>query len=351
VRYWETHAKPRNVSDRRPNDFRRPPSRSRTWGAVAMNFGDGPAVCTATLFHRRASRGAKRSCYLGSQKRVRCDRQRARTSCRSEGCFAKTWRVAHPSRPRLHFGRMRARTELQLAARTRASISSRRRGVRSHYGARASSMETTERRDRKTGLCWFAPGGGSKRWVSRVSIMIPAGMRMIDMRGKTIIPGLWDMQRGPRRAFPEWGVRIPRFVGVTTAPRNMGGEKNFLTTFRDAIAGANGCSVRDSCSPAWLTVAEQMHSVPSTPTHRSRADRSFDALFARAGFFRQMKLYTLHQARRGRLQLYAHAATKIGDDGHRPRFRARLTLAIDGGFGCRQTSRIFQCVATRRAMR
>src|SRR5205085_1441358 len=66
----------------------------------------------------------------------------------------------------------------------------------------------------------------------RQAVSIPAGTRTIDLHGKTIIPGLWDMHA--HVALPEWG---PAYlgVGVTTA-RDMGGEKRFLIAFRDAIS-------------------------------------------------------------------------------------------------------------------
>jgi imidazolonepropionase-like amidohydrolase len=38
---------------------------------------------------------------------------------------------------------------------------------------------------------------------SRQAITLPGGVRTIDARGKTIIPGLWDMHA--HVALPEWG--------------------------------------------------------------------------------------------------------------------------------------------------
>jgi len=66
----------------------------------------------------------------------------------------------------------------------------------------------------------------------RGSTPIPQGTKTIDVRGKTIIPGLWDMHA--HVSLPEWG---PAYLGVgVTTIRDMGGEKGFLTAFRDAIA-------------------------------------------------------------------------------------------------------------------
>jgi imidazolonepropionase-like amidohydrolase len=66
----------------------------------------------------------------------------------------------------------------------------------------------------------------------RASTPVPPVAKRIDVRGKTIIPGLWDMHA--HVALPEWGLAYLG-VGVTTI-RDMGGEKGFLTAFRDAIA-------------------------------------------------------------------------------------------------------------------
>jgi len=66
----------------------------------------------------------------------------------------------------------------------------------------------------------------------RASTPIPPVAKRVDVRGKTIIPGLWDMHA--HVALPEWGLAYLG-VGVTTI-RDMGGEKGFLTSFRDAIA-------------------------------------------------------------------------------------------------------------------
>ena len=118
------------------------------------------------------------------------------------------------------------------------------------------------------------------------TVAVPAGVRTIDARGKTIIPGLWDMHA--HVALPEWG---PEYlgVGVTTA-RDMGGEQRFLTAFRDAfatgkvlgprllLAGLVDGSGADAFGTVYADTPEQGRAV-------------VDAYHA-AGF-QQMKLYTL----------------------------------------------------------
>ena len=72
----------------------------------------------------------------------------------------------------------------------------------------------------------------------RDSVSIPAGTRVIDVRGKTILPGLWDMHGHVSQI--EWGP-VYLAAGVTTV-RDMGGEARFLSDLRDTFAavGAPG---------------------------------------------------------------------------------------------------------------
>jgi imidazolonepropionase-like amidohydrolase len=75
---------------------------------------------------------------------------------------------------------------------------------------------------------------------SRASIRIPKGVRVVPADGMTIVPGLWDMHAHVSQI--EWG---PAYLaaGVTTA-RDMGGEKAFLTAFRDALSSGRGLGPR-----------------------------------------------------------------------------------------------------------
>lgn len=70
----------------------------------------------------------------------------------------------------------------------------------------------------------------------RVAVTIPAGAQVLNARGTTIIPGLWDMHGHVSQI--EWG---PAYLaaGVTTV-RDMGGEAAFLTAIRDAWAAGAG---------------------------------------------------------------------------------------------------------------
>ena len=66
----------------------------------------------------------------------------------------------------------------------------------------------------------------------RAAVAIPDGARIIDVSGKTLIPGLWDMHAHANQV--QWA---PAYLagGVTTI-RDLGNELEFATAFRDAVA-------------------------------------------------------------------------------------------------------------------
>ena len=69
------------------------------------------------------------------------------------------------------------------------------------------------------------------------AVTIPRGTPTVDVRGQTIIPGLWDMHAHASQV--DWGP-VYLAAGVTSI-RDMGGEPDFLAAFRDATAaGAIG---------------------------------------------------------------------------------------------------------------
>ncbi len=67
---------------------------------------------------------------------------------------------------------------------------------------------------------------------SRSDIEIPDNAAVIDVTGKTLMPGLWDMHAHSNQV--QWA---PAYLagGVTTI-RDLGNELEFATAFRDAIA-------------------------------------------------------------------------------------------------------------------
>lgn len=157
----------------------------------------------------------------------------------------------------------------------------------------------------------------------RGKVQIPRGARTIDVQGKTIIPGLWDMHA--HVALPEWG---PAYlgVGVTTA-RDMGGEKTFLVAFRDALRDTRVLGPRlllaglvdGAGAEAFGTVYAE------TPAEARAVVNDYHA----AGF-QQMKLYTQLKADVAGAVIRRAHELGMTVTGHVPR---SLTLAsyIDSG--------------------
>jgi imidazolonepropionase-like amidohydrolase len=176
-----------------------------------------------------------------------------------------------------------ARAELAAAARVSASIPVVADSEFALVGARI--VDGTTRAPIDDGAVLVRDGRISVVGPRRAVVIHP-GVRTIDARGKTIIPGLWDMHA--HVALPEWG---PAYlgVGVTTA-RDMGGEERFLIAFRDAIRAGRVLGPRlllaglvDGSGP------EAFGTVYADTPDQGRA--VVDAYHA-AGF-QQMKLYTL----------------------------------------------------------
>ena len=74
----------------------------------------------------------------------------------------------------------------------------------------------------------------------RAEIEIPPGALRIDVRGKTILPGLWDMHTHVTQV--EWGP-VYLAAGVTTV-RDMGNELELITALRDAISSGSALGPR-----------------------------------------------------------------------------------------------------------
>jgi imidazolonepropionase-like amidohydrolase len=70
----------------------------------------------------------------------------------------------------------------------------------------------------------------------RRSVKIPAGATRIDISGKTVLPGLWDMHAHFEQV--EWGP-LYLAAGVTTA-RDCGNELDFIRSVRDTIDAGKG---------------------------------------------------------------------------------------------------------------
>jgi imidazolonepropionase-like amidohydrolase len=124
------------------------------------------------------------------------------------------------------------------------------------------------------------------RIVAAGKVPIPKGMKVIDGKGKTLLPGLWEMHAHFMQA--EWG---PTYLaaGVTTA-RDLGNEFEFITTVRDSI-------VKGEALGPQLLLAGLVDGRGPTTFGTNWADtpaegRDMVAKYKAAGF-QQMKIYDL----------------------------------------------------------
>jgi imidazolonepropionase-like amidohydrolase len=74
----------------------------------------------------------------------------------------------------------------------------------------------------------------------RASVQIPEDVPTVDVSGKTLVPGLWDMHTHVTQI--EWAP-VYLASGVTTV-RDMGNEFEFITVLRDAIASKRALGPR-----------------------------------------------------------------------------------------------------------
>lgn len=73
------------------------------------------------------------------------------------------------------------------------------------------------------------------------STSVPRGVPQVDVHGRFITAGLWDMHAHASQV--DWA--LPYVAGGVTTIRDMGGEDAFLTRFRDAIASGTALGPRD----------------------------------------------------------------------------------------------------------
>jgi len=124
---------------------------------------------------------------------------------------------------------------------------------------------------------------------TRSEIGIPKSAQLIDVRGKTILPGLWDMHAHFEQV--EWGP-IYLAAGVTTV-RDCGNELEFITAVRDMIAEGHGLGPRilaagfiDGSGPMAIGVARA-----DTPEQaREWVDRYHEMGFQQVKIYSSVKL-------------------------------------------------------------
>jgi cytosine/adenosine deaminase-related metal-dependent hydrolase len=142
--------------------------------------------------------------------------------------------------------------------------------------------------------------GGRIAAVGR-GLKVPKGMERVDGRGKSVLPGLWDMHAHFEQV--EWGP-IYLAAGVTTV-RDVGNEFDFITAMRDAVARGAGVGPRilaagvvDGAGPYALGVERVTDSASAALEVRKYHDAGFQ----------QMKLYS---------SLTSASVTAIAREAHR----------------------------------
>jgi len=134
-------------------------------------------------------------------------------------------------------------------------------------------------------------------------IRIPQDATVVDAKGKTILPGLWDMHAHFEQV--EWGP-IYLAAGVTTV-RDCGNEFEFITAVRDALRDGHGLGPRlllagvvDGSGPSAIGVQR----VDSPQQAEEWVRRYHDA------GFQQMKIYS--SMTRDNVAAVAAAAHRLG---------------------------------------
>ncbi len=119
----------------------------------------------------------------------------------------------------------------------------------------------------------------------RDRVHVPTGVVRINARGKSVLPGLWDMHAHYEQV--EWGP-IYLAAGVTTA-RDVGNEMEFITSVRDAVASGKGIGPRLLLAGIIDGVGTQALGVQqaATPEHGVELVRQYHA-----AHFEQIKIYS-----------------------------------------------------------
>ena len=276
IRYWQTHGRPREIVTA-PGD---PTTTVRVedLGTVRLRFASGEAV-TLARFSIDGVAWGREIAYLDSASRFAAIVTRA-NMLPLEGVREDL----AASQPALldSLQADAARAELSAAERTSAAIPVLGKGAFALVGAVV--IDGTKRGPIDDGVVIVRDGRIVAAGLRRTT-PIPAGVRELDMRGKTIIPGLWDMHA--HVALPEWG---PAYLGVgVTTIRDMGGEKPFLVVFRDAIASGRVLGPR--LLLAGLVDGSGAEAFGTVTADTPDQARAVVEMYHAAGF-QQMKLYT-----------------------------------------------------------
>lgn len=166
--------------------------------------------------------------------------------------------------------------------------------------------------------------GRIKAIGSKADTEIPAGAKVIDVTGKTLMPGLWDMHAHSNQV--QWA---PAYLagGVTTI-RDNGNELEFATAFRDAIAkeGALGPDIL----LAGMTDGPGIKGNGVVRARSVEEAKETVAMYHKHGY-KQIKIYSSIAPEI--MKVLCEEAHKLGmtATGHVPRLVGNAILAIEGG--------------------
>lgn len=116
-------------------------------------------------------------------------------------------------------------------------------------------------------------------------VKIPAGAQRIDVTGKYIIPGLWDMHAHYEQV--EWGP-IYLAAGVTTV-RDVGNEYDFITQVRDAVN--SGKALGPHMLLAGIVDGDGPYAIGITRVNSPADAQTWVTRYHDSGF-QQMKIYS-----------------------------------------------------------
>lgn len=143
------------------------------------------------------------------------------------------------------------------------------------------------------------------------AVTVPAGIPRVDVTGRTILPGLWDMHA--HVGLAEWGP-VYLASGVTTA-RDMGGELDVVTALRDAWR--DGQAIGPRLLLAGLVDGPGPASFGHVTAANADEGRAAVQRYKSAGF-QQMKLYSLLDRPTVAAIIEAAHATGMTVTGHIP---------------------------------
>lgn len=152
---------------------------------------------------------------------------------------------------------------------------------------------------------------------------VPAGAKRIDVRGKTIVPGLWDMHAHLHQL--EW---IPVYIAAgVTSVRDMGNELAFATALRKTVS--SGRALGSSLYFAGLVDGGGPNAFGAMSATTAEEGRAIVRQYHALGF-EQMKLYSLLSP--GVVAAICDEAHKLGMTvtGHIPNSLS-LLAAVDSG--------------------